>query len=88
MRKALLVVVLLATSFTVSAKMSEAECYNLQTEIHKHADKYADSEDTTGKGRHIELSIKLTEECGYLMTDEVLKKRREYNYLLHQQLNK
>ncbi len=83
MRKILLVVTLLATSFTAAAQMAEAECYKLQTEAYKHAD----SDDTVGKQRHLELSIKLTEECGYLMTSEVLKQRRSYNYLLHQQLN-
>lgn len=84
MRKLLLVVVLLALSFTASAQMAEAECYKLQTEAYKHAD----SESTIDKEHHLELSIKLTEECGYLMTDEVLKQRRAYNYLLHQQLSK
>ena len=84
MRKVLLVVVLLATSFTASARMTEAECYKLQTEVYKHAD----SEGTIDKDQHLELSIKLTEECGYLMPDEVLKQRRAYNYLLYQQLNK
>ncbi len=83
MRKALLVVALLATPFTASAQMPEAECYKLQTEAYKHAD----SEDTVDKQNHLEMSIKLTEECGYLMTEEVLKQRRAYNYLLHKQLN-
>ena len=83
MRKVLLVVTLQATSFTASAQMAEAECYRLQTEAYKHAD----SKKAIDKDHHLELSIKLTEECGYLMTDEVLKQRRAYNYLLHQQLN-
>ncbi len=64
--------------------MVEAECYKLQTEAYK----YADSEGTVDKEYHLELSIKLTEECGYLMTDEVLKQRRAYNCMLHKQLNK
>jgi hypothetical protein len=84
MIKTLLVVALLAASFTARAQMSEAECYKLQTEAYKHAD----SEKKVDKKHHLEISIKLTEECGYLMTNEVLKQRREYNYLLHQQLNK
>ena len=83
MQKTLMVVALLANSYNASAQMPEAECYKLQTEAYKNAD----TEDVVDKKHHLELSIKLTEECGYLMSDDVLKQRRAYNYSLYQQLN-
>lgn len=63
--------------------MSESECYELQTEAYKNAD----SDETVDAKKQLDLSIKLTEECGYLMSDEVLKQRREYNYLMYKALN-
>lgn len=64
------------------AELPEAECYELQTEAYKNADK-----DNTDAKRQLELSTKLTDECGYLMSDEALKQRREYNYMLYEALN-
>lgn len=64
------------------AELPESECYELQTEAYKNADK-----DNTDAKRQLELSTKLTEECGYLMSDEALKQRREYNYMLYKALN-
>ncbi len=82
MHKILLLVFLLTYSYSSFAQMPEAECYKLQTETYNHAD-----DRPVNKKNHLDLSIKLTEECGYLMTEEVLKQRREYNYLLYKLLN-
>lgn len=83
MQKTIMVAALLANSYNAFAKMPEAECYQLQKEIYRHVN----TKDTVDKKRHLDLSIKLTEECGYLMSVEDLKKRRAYNYSLYQQLN-
>jgi len=83
MNKQILLIFLLSSlSCAAHAQLPESECYELQTEAYKHAEK-----DNPDPKQQLELSMKLTEECGYLMSDEALKQRREYNYLLYKSLN-
>ena len=64
------------------AQLPESECYKLQSEAYKNAE-----DEKSNPKRQLDLSMKLTEECGYLMSEEVLKQRRAYNYELYKALN-
>ena len=87
MRKFFIALALILNAGTVFAKMPEAECHKLLSEVYKYAET-ANSENKEDIKKLYELSTKLTEECEYLMNEEVLKQRREYNYILHKKLNK
>lgn len=77
----ILAILLLSVNSSAYAQLSESECYALQKETYDHAE----SEKPDPK-QQLDLSMKLTEECGYLMSGEALKQRREYNYLLYKSL--
>lgn len=86
MPKGVFIIVALTSSLSAYAKMPENECYKLQTEVYTFAED-ADSSDIENVKELFELSVKLTEECGYLMGDDVLKQRRDYNYNLYKKIN-
>ncbi len=71
---------------TVFAETPEAECHKLLSEVYRYAET-ANSENKKDIKKMYELSTKLTEECGHLMDEKVLKQRREYNYILYKKLN-
>ena len=81
MHRIILLALIPVISYTAQANMPESDCYDLQAKAYKHAD----SENPDPK-RQLELSMQLTEECGYLMNEATLKQRRSYNYKLYKSL--
>lgn len=82
----LLLIIFLISPLLAFANMPETECYELQSEVYKFADS-GESKNTKDIKISYDLSTKLTKECGYLMSQEALKQRREYNYILYKMLN-
>jgi hypothetical protein len=82
----ILLIIFLISPLLAFANMPETECYELQSEVYKFADS-GDTKNTKDIKKLYDLSTKLTEECGYLMAQDALKKRRNYNYILYKKLN-